>query len=552
MVVTVSPTQRDGQEQSWLLHSGTILTHDLAMTDQLLVRDGVIAAIGPTAAAAAQRDPAVRHVDLSGCVVTAAFVDAHVHLTATGLMGSGLDLTATRSCAELLTQLRDFASRVHDSIIIGHGWDDSQFDTPGVPTAAQLDEATGGRLVYLTRIDVHSALVSQRALDELPELGGDEGFSSDGLLTRAAHGRVRRHVMAHLTDEQRVCAQNAALRAAAARGVVSVHENGGPIVSSVADLQSAMALGRTRGNPEVIGYWGELGGASTATRIGAHGVAGDLFVDGSLGSHTAYLCQPYLGGESLGACYVAEDELVQHFLESAQANLQAGVHAIGDAAIGLVLRAMHRVGTSGANRWRIEHMEMPSAADIEVAARLGVIASVQPQFDRLWGGPDGMYSQRLGHERACGMNPFAVLQAAGVALAFGSDSPVTPINPWGSVCAAVGTHQVSHGLSYPDAFAAATSGAAAAAPSRINVENELTRAQEQPTTTLRVRSTVAVGQPADLAIWAPLPGHQRAADGSAVLARLAEMYGSPSGDSAVTAVATLRAGDVIHDTGMFR
>jgi predicted amidohydrolase YtcJ len=111
-----------------------------------------------------------------------------------------------------------------------------------------------------------------------------------------------------------------------------------------------------------------------------------------------------------------------------------------------------------AARHRVEHVEMPSPEVVATFARLGVVASVQPAFDRLWGGESGMYAQRLGLPRALALNPFAAMRAAGVVLALGSDSPVTPVDPWGSVLAAVRHHTPGSGLSMADAFEAHTRG----------------------------------------------------------------------------------------------
>jgi predicted amidohydrolase YtcJ len=93
-----------------------------------------------------------------------------------------------------------------------------------------------------------------------------------------------------------------------------------------------------------------------------------------------------------------------------------------------------------------------------VLARLGVVASVQPAFDRLWGGEHGMYAERLGTERALTLNPLAAMRAAGMALALGSDSPVTPVDPWGSVRAAVAHHTPGSGLDPEAAFDAHSRG----------------------------------------------------------------------------------------------
>jgi predicted amidohydrolase YtcJ len=116
-----------------------------------------------------------------------------------------------------------------------------------------------------------------------------------------------------------------------------------------------------------------------------------------------------------------------------------------------------------AARHRVEHVEMVSPGAIQVLARLGVVASVQPAFDRLWGGPAGMYAERLGAERAVTLNPFAAMREAGVVLAFGSDSPVTAMDPWGAVRSAVDHHTPGSRLDVSAAFEAHTRGGWAAA-----------------------------------------------------------------------------------------
>jgi predicted amidohydrolase YtcJ len=107
---------------------------------------------------------------------------------------------------------------------------------------------------------------------------------------------------------------------------------------------------------------------------------------------------------------------------------------------------------------RVEHLEMVDARQRAVLADLGVVASVQPLFDAWWGGSDRMYVQRLGGERARGMNPFAALRTAGVTLALGSDSPVTPLGPWAAVRAAVEHRTAGSGVAQDVALAAHTAG----------------------------------------------------------------------------------------------
>jgi predicted amidohydrolase YtcJ len=144
--------------------------------------------------------------------------------------------------------------------------------------------------------------------------------------------------------------------------------------------------------------------------------------------------------------------------------VQGGFHAIGDAAIGTVLEgfalAAKQVGVDRLRegRHRIEHVELIDKAMIARMVEFGVIASVQPIFDTLWGGPDRMYAQRLGVERALASNPIGAMHATGVALAFGSDSPVTALDPWAVVAAAAAPRNPAYRMTVRAAFAAHTRG----------------------------------------------------------------------------------------------
>jgi predicted amidohydrolase YtcJ len=321
--------------------------------------------------------------------------------------------------------------------------------------------ATGGRPLYLSRIDVHSAVVSTALLDLVPGLD-----ALDGPLTADAHHAVRATALAAITPEQRTGAQRTALAHAASLGVGSVHECAGPDISSEDDFTGLLRLAAEEPGPRVVGYWAEQSeeGVAKARELGAVGAAGDLFVDGSIGSHTACLHQPYSDAGHTGIAYLDADAVAAHVVVCTEAGLQAGFHAIGDAAVTAVVdgvrAAAEKVGLGRvrAARHRVEHAELLTPETIAAFAELGLTASVQPAFDALWGGEEGMYAQRLGVERARALNPFAALLRAGVPLAFGSDSPVTPIDPWGTVRAAAFHRTAEHRVSVRAAFTAHTRG----------------------------------------------------------------------------------------------
>ena len=458
----------------------------------MAVRDGTVVWLGSDDVGRAQF-PDADTVDLDGAFVAPAFVDSHVHLTATGLMLSGLDLRAATSLRHCLDLVADYARAHPDGPIWGHGWDESGWAEATAPSTDDLDRVVGERPAYLARVDVHSAAASTALRAAAADLANADGFHPQHPLTADAHHRVRAAARDRLTPHQRARARAAALDEAAANGIVAVHECAGPQIGGLDDWHELRA---TRHGVEVIGYWGEAvadrGQAEALiAETGARGLAGDLFVDGAIGSRTAWLSRPYDDApECCGKCYLDADAITAHLLACTEAGIPAGFHVIGDAAVTAVVDALQRVvdrlGTPAVARCghRLEHLEMVTPEQAVRLGAWGVIASMQPNFDALWGGRDGMYAQRLGADRAGGLNPFALLASQGVPLAFGSDSPVTSINPWETVRAAARHHTPESAVSVRAAFTAATKGAWRASGVRDGVTG-----------------TLVPGAPASYAIW---------------------------------------------------
>lgn len=457
-------SERAPQPKTVLLRRGEVHSPADPFATAMVVERGQVAWVGSEGAADAFADGVDEVVDLDGALVTPAFTDAHVHTTSTGLALTGLDLSCAPSLAAALTRVRDFAAaRPQDKVLLGHGWDASGWPEGRPPRRDELDEATGGRPLYLSRIDVHSAVATTALLDLTPAARTAAGYAEGRPLTRDAHHAVRAAAFAAVTPGQRTEAQRAALAHAASLGIGSVHECGGPEISSEDDFTDLLRLAAEESGPRVVGYWAEQD-VDKARELGALGAAGDLFVDGALGSHTACLHGPYADADHTGAAYLGAAEVAAHVVACTEAGLQAGFHAIGDAAVSAVVEGVRAAaGKTGlarirAARHRVEHAEMLTPETIAAFAELGLTASVQPAFDALWGGEEGMYAQRLGVERARTLNPFAALLRTGVPLAFGSDSPVTPLDPWGTVRAAAFHRTPDHRVSVRAAFTAHTRG----------------------------------------------------------------------------------------------
>jgi predicted amidohydrolase YtcJ len=452
-----------------LLRGGAVHSPADPFATAMVVDGSTVAWVGSEGAADSFADGVDTVVRLDGALVTPAFTDAHVHTTATGFALTGLDLSGAASLTEALARTAEYAAaRPGDRVLLGHGWDETRWPERRPPARAELDAAAGGRPLYLTRTDVHSAAVSSALLDLVPGIAGEPGFDPQGPVTQDAHHAVRRAAYAAVTPGQRAAAQRAALRHAAAQGIGALHECAGPDISGEDDLTALLALAAAEPGPRVFGYWAEAARTpADLDRIhdlGAIGAGGDLFVDGSLGSRTACLHTPYADAPHTGIGYLDAETIARHLTLCTEAGVQAGFHAIGDAAIGAVVdgvrAAAEAVGLARvrALRHRVEHAEMMTPATIAAFAEFGLVASVQPAFDAAWGGEDGMYADRLGVERARGLNPFAAMARAGVPLVLGSDSPVTPLDPWGAVRAAAFHRTPEHRVSARAAFNAHTRG----------------------------------------------------------------------------------------------
>ncbi|MET9487002.1 amidohydrolase family protein [Nocardia sp. NPDC006630] len=474
-----------------LLVGGRIYSSSNPDATAMAVTDGTVVWVGADRTGRALH-PEAEVIELDGAFVAPAFVDPHVHVTALGLKLTGLDLSQAGSLAECLELLAAYAAAHPDGPVLGDGWDETGWAEGRAPTLAEIDAAAPGRIVYLVRVDAHSAVVSTPLLDAVEAITEATGFTRGEPLRSEAHHRVRAAALGALSPAQRDRARRAALDAAAANGIAAVHECAGPDISGETDVCELLEF---QHGVEVRAYWGQAVRTADEARtlikeLGVHALGGDLFVDGSIGSHTAWLRDRYADHDSTGTAYLDADAIAAHVLACTEAGIQAGFHVIGDAATDAVVTGFERVvaqvgGPAFAARGhRIEHAEMLDAAQIAQLAAWGVIASVQPAFDATWGGPDGMYATRLGPDRAATLNPFSAMAAAGISLAIGSDAPVTILNPWEALRAAANHRTPGHQISPRAAFAAATRGAWRAGGVRDGVAG-----------------TLVPGAPASYAVW---------------------------------------------------
>ena len=438
-----------------------------AMAEWIVVEEEHVTAIGTG------EPPSVdRTVDLDGGVLIPAFCDAHVHLPATGLYETGMDFRGERSAAAILDSFRARASA--EGILFGGNFEDP-LDAP--ITRMELDEAVGPEAAVLARADMHSCVVSTALLDAL-DVEGLEGVdrADDGKPT----GYLREKAAAEawswfdrsLPAEDQKTAVRAAIAKAYSKGIASVHEmfvvewRGWASLEVFLEAIADAAL-------EIVTYVGTME-VDKVREIGFDRVGGDLFLDGSFGSHTAWMKDPYVtpppeGTPAAGISYRDDDELLDVYMRAQVADMQVGVHAIGDAAIEQAIATWEKVAAvEGIDAvrmlgHRIEHFECASDDHIRRAAALGLRASVQPAFDLYWGGEGGLYARRIGWERAADMNRFASMLNGGLLVGAGSDSTVTPMDPFLQLKALRAHHIEDEQLGRIEALRLHTTGARAMA-----------------------------------------------------------------------------------------
>jgi predicted amidohydrolase YtcJ len=379
------------------------------------------------------------------------FNDAHTHLGSAGRTMLNVDLTGVKSLAAMLAKVQQFAKDAPAGHwLTGGNWDHTLWAQKTLPTRQDLDRVSGDHPAFLGRIDGHIAIANTAALEvasitrkTVPPQGGaidlDANGEPTGILRESAQGLVEKIIPAPSNDQRRR-GDELAIADALAHGVTSVQD--------FSDWQDFLVFEQLEkeGNLHLrICEWLPFKAPlPDLLKMRAHHDSKDPilhtgflkgFMDGSLGSRTAAMKAPFSDDpHNTGLPQYTRAQLNKMALERAQAGFQLGFHAIGDKAASMALDAYAQPGISKTARNRIEHAQVVDPADIPRFAKLGIIASMQPNHlltDMNWA------EDRLGPKRAAYSYAWKAFLDAGVPLAFGTDYPVEPITPFRGLYAAV-------------------------------------------------------------------------------------------------------------------
>ncbi len=445
-----------------IFYNGTILTgKQLESTPEhitaMALRDGVIIAIGSDDTILQLRDVKTSVVDLKGAFAMPGLNDAHTHLGLAGRQKMSVDLDGVRSLDELKARVQSAAAKAAPGTWLqGGGWDHTKWSDPTLPSARDLDSVTGDHPAFLERTDGHIGVANSLALaaagldaSSRDPQGGQFDHASGagsrltGIVRDTAMGQILSHIRPP-TSQQRREALSLALADAAAHGLTSVQDN-----SDWDDFLALESLEREGKMPVRVSEWLAFSDPVSVLlqHRSAHAAADRMlhtgmlkgFMDGSLGSRTAALNEPYSDDpKNSGLTRYKQANLDDMTTERVAAGFQIGFHAIGDRAVEMALNAFQQAEAAHpeakALRPRIEHSQVLGAGDFKRYHQLGVIASMQPNHlltDRKWA------EDRLGPARARYSYAWNSFLKAGVPLAFGTDYPVEPITPFRGLYAAV-------------------------------------------------------------------------------------------------------------------
>jgi len=370
-------------------------------------------------------------------IVMPGFVDSHIHLDSLGLSLNTLDLRGVRSIEMMKDMVRDYAE-TRPGWIFGRGWDQDNFSEGRWPNRWDVDEAVADRPVILVRICGHVALLNTRALELLEPRGSedlwrDEKGEVSGLIAENLVEETLANFWGKLGDDAvRKCLLDG-MEHCAANGVTSVgtcaaHHRDLCVLSSLREDGKLKVRIRAYVAPELTSENKCLTIEDEEGYLRVVGVK--AFSDGSLGARTAYLREPYRDEPSRrGNPLISESGLLKIGTDAERMNLQLATHAIGDAALDIVLGVYSKL--NGVHR--IIHASVTRPEQIEKMAAVKAVAIVQPRFVI----SDWWVLRRVGREMAGSVYAFKSLCGAGVPVAFSTDAPVEPLNPWETVYAAV-------------------------------------------------------------------------------------------------------------------
>lgn len=392
--------------------------------------------------------------DFNGAYAYPGFIDTHTHSFEGGLYSLGVDLSTAKSIEDILALLSEANSqKTKDEFIFAWQLDETLLKEKRFPTLTELNTAVPDKALILRRIDGHSCSLNSFARNLVTSLNTKEEILRGADNDCAVHFFHKR-----LSDEAILDAYQAAAKIGLQAGFTSLHTMIGDADNSITHYE--LIRNNLDQFPLRFILYPQSFNLKSALDVGAKRIGGCILADGSIGSETAALSEPYLNTNSLGVLYQS-DEFWQNFIsEASKHQLQVAIHCIGDRAIKQINDVYKKIPETRDLRHELIHCELTPDELVADIVSSGAVPVMQPNFDLLWGGENGFYAKKLGKIRSQIMNRFATFISKGVTITGGSDWYITPLNAALSIRAALNHHNPCERLTIAQAIDLYTKNAA--------------------------------------------------------------------------------------------
>ncbi len=383
-------------------------------------------------------------IDAMGKTVLPGFIDSHFHVVQTALNSISLDLSHTKTHKELGEAIQAAYNQSSGDYIRGIRIEAYQFEEKTFPTRSLLDQYCDNVPVWLNSLEYQVSVLNTYAMLYFKIPFTAEGVEMDekqmptGVFHKNANAILRKNILKNTSNNERKEALTGIMGQLLGSGITTVNAMEGGFMYS--DKDAEFIYENSNYFPIDMTLFYQSMDIQKIIEMGLKRVGGSLYIDGTMGARTAALSFEYADCPgTMGSLFLKQQEVNDFVLECYKNNLQLALYTIGDRAIQMALdaheHAMYQTGIRGL-RHRLEHVELPTEAQIKKAKELGIIFSMQPSYELYWGGPGKMYEKRLG-SRYNETNPFKTIVENGVLICAGSDSDVTEPRPLQGIHAAV-------------------------------------------------------------------------------------------------------------------
>ena len=443
-----------------LIYNGKCLSMaDDTQYDWLVVRGHTIDEAGVGDGYKKYLKNAAKVLDAKGATVLPGFIDSHFHVVQAALNSRSLDLGGARSFREIGEAIAETAKKNPGKPIRGIRLDRQNLKENRMPDRALLDRYCKNAPVFLNSVEYQTSVLNTYALlyykipFTIDGIDFDDSQMPTGIITHYANAILRENVLNNIPNTNRMECVKGFLDSVVEKGITTVNAmEGGRLycdkdaefIYECADqlvIDTALFF-QTMDIPKVK--------SMKLKRIG-----GCFYIDGTFGARTSALSFEYADCPgNKGGLNFTQEELNEFVLECYLNKLQLALYTIGDRAIEQALvaheYALNKTGNAGL-RHRLEHVELPTEAHIRRAKELGLVFSMSPTYESIWGGPGRLYAERLGENYKL-TNPFREIIEAGVVVCGGSDCDVTPADPLLGIHSAVNHPVPAHRVSVMDAL----------------------------------------------------------------------------------------------------